>query len=67
MQSSTPKALPLFVSWQLLQKLTQQGETTCRQQLSRYCAKYEVAKLTIYQLCQEFKLTPEQLKTHLNQ
>ncbi|RYE16675.1 MAG: hypothetical protein EOP42_33545 [Sphingobacteriaceae bacterium] len=67
MQSSNLKALPLFVNWQLLQKLTQQGETTCRQQLNRFCAKYEVERLTIFQLCGEFKLTREQLQLHLSQ
>ncbi len=66
MQSSSLK-IPLFVNWQLLQKLTQQCETTCRHELSKYCAKYEVSRLTIFQLCAEFKLTREQLHLYLNQ
>ncbi|WP_299289690.1 hypothetical protein [uncultured Mucilaginibacter sp.] len=46
--------------------LTQQCETTCRLELSRYCSKYGVERLNVYQLCEEYRLTREQLYFHLS-
>ncbi|MGI4022526.1 MAG: hypothetical protein ACRYFA_13555 [Janthinobacterium lividum] len=67
MESSSTKPLPLFITWQHLHKLTQQCETNCRHELNRYCTKYGVSRLNIYQLCEEYHLTREQLQFHLSQ
>ena len=66
MQHATKKTNLLFITWQHLHLLTQQSETTCRQNLKNYCQKYGVQRLNIYHLCQEFNLTREQLYFHLN-
>ncbi|MVN22380.1 hypothetical protein [Mucilaginibacter arboris] len=66
MQPAVKKSPLLFVTWQHLHILTQQCETTCRLELSRYCSKYGVERLHIYQLCEEYHLTREQLYFHLN-
>ncbi|WP_299285997.1 hypothetical protein [uncultured Mucilaginibacter sp.] len=46
--------------------LTQRCETTYRLELSHYCSKYGVEHLNVYQLCQEYHLTREQLYFHLS-
>ena len=66
MQSVIKKSPLLFVTWQHLHILTQQCETTCRLELSRYCAKYNKERVTIYHLCEEFGLTRDELYFHLN-
>ncbi|WP_419800779.1 hypothetical protein [Mucilaginibacter sp.] len=67
MESPVVKPLPLFVTWQHVHKLTKQCETNCRQELNRFCTKYGVDRLNIYQLCEEYRLTREQLQFHLSQ